>query len=700
MLIELLLTIIVIGFVGALLYIIQLQKELIVHSNHGEKTNVPQIPNVDPIKAEPHVTSDLNAATATETAQIQQSSVHEEKIHQIIGKSSTTDAKLLEDTKETERKWGIGSISKKFSSLTSTISTKMNTRAGKELKFQDQSSLNTALKKNIIQNSQIHQEQKSVKIFKLSLNKVSSNKASQIKKFEFGKSTTGSYVKNEKVVMILGATGSGKTTLINSLINYVFGVEYEDNFRFKLVTEDGDGRGNQAYSQTSWITAYTIHHKKGFKVPYTLTIIDTPGFGDTRGIERDTEITKQIHKFFTIPGKEGIDHIDAVGFVAQSSLPRLTFTQKYIFDQILSLFGKDIGENIYLLLTFADGKAPQVLNGINEAQMPYQQFFKFNNSVIFDDNTAEDEFATMFWKMGMRSFEKFFTEFSNIKSKSLTQTKSVLEERERIETQIEGLQSEIQKGLSKLEQLKKEVEVVEQHKADLARNKDFTYTVDEDSAVKNDLSPGTYVTNCLKCNFSCHNPCGIPDDGQKYGCAAMDGGGENDAKCKVCVGRCPWEQHKNMRYYFTTERKQVTKTSEDLKNRYLDASGKVKSANEIIHEMVDEFEAVQIKILGITEVLRRSINKLNEIALKPNPLSTSEYIRILIESEKSRAEPGWQDRVNHLNHVKEKVDNLAEIEKQGFDPFEAYRLKIQQERETKAGVWSAVGGYLQKINFW
>ena len=180
----------------------------------------------------------------------------------------------------------------------------------------------------------------------------------------------------------------------------------------------------------------------------------------------------------------------------------------------------------------------------------------------------------------------------------------------------------------------------------------------------------------------------------------MDGGGQSNARCTVCNGRCSWDQHKNMKYYFTTERKQVTKTSNDLNRRYQDASGKVKSATEIIDEMVDEFEAVQIKIIGITEVLRKSINKLNEIALKPNPLSTGEYIRILIESEKSTAEPGWQDRVNHLNQVKEKVDNLAEVAKQGFDPFEAYKQKIKQERETKEGVWSAVGSYLQKINFW
>ena len=502
------------------------------------------------------------------------------------------------------------------------------------------------VKQKLIKDSYCIESEASMKQYKLKLYETSKKDISKIQRNHFGRSKTGSYIQNEKVIMILGATGSGKTTLINSMINYVFGVEYEDKFRFKLVTEEESGGRNQAHSQTSWITAYTIHHQNGFKVPYTLTIIDTPGFGNTKGIQRDTEITKQINNFFNVHGDEGIDHIDAVAFVSQSSLPRLTLAQKYIFDQILSLFGKDIGENIYLMLTFSDGKAPQVLNGIEEARMPYQEFFKFNNSVIFDDNTAEDEFATMFWKMGMRSFEKFFEHFSNIVPKSLTQTKSVLRERERIETQITGLKFEIKKGQNKLELLKKEVEVVEQHKADLERNKDFTYTIEEDTIARLELEPKTYVTNCLMCNYTCHYPCEIPNDGEKYTCTAMDKGGKKGAKCTVCIGRCEWRQHVSMRYQLISERREVTKTSEDLKQKYKDASGKVKSATQIIEDMVDEFEAVQIKILGITEVLRKSINNLNEIALKPNPLSTDEYIRILIESEKSAAEPGWQDRVD------------------------------------------------------
>ncbi len=37
---------------------------------------------------------------------------------------------------------------------------------------------------------------------------------------------------------MLGKTGTGKPTLINSIINYVMGVDFEDNFRYKIIDID------------------------------------------------------------------------------------------------------------------------------------------------------------------------------------------------------------------------------------------------------------------------------------------------------------------------------------------------------------------------------------------------------------------------------------------------------------------------------
>ena len=301
----------------------------------------------------------------------------------------------------------------------------------------------------------------------------------------------------------------------------------------------------------------------------------------------------------------------------------------------------------------------------------------------------------------MQSFEKFFRHFHKIIPKSLTQTKSVLEEREIIETQIVGLQHEINRGLHKLEQLKKEVEIVLQHKSEIARNENFYYTVEEDTTVRHDLEPGIFVTNCLICNFTCHNPCKISKDEEKYKCAAMNKvKKQSEIMCRVCPQKCYWQNHKNMQFYFSTELREVTKTSDDLMRRYHDANGKMLKATEIVEDMREEFEAVQIKVIGITEILRKSITKLNEIALKPAPLSTPEYIDILIESERAAAKPGWKERMRSLNEVKNKVQQLAEIAKQGYDPFESYKKKIEEDKRTQRGVWSAVGDYLTGIEFW
>ena len=182
-------------------------------------------------------------------------------------------------------------------------------------------------------------------------------------------------------------------------------IGWKDNFRMKITLDETNL--SQAQSQTSNITAYTIHHQPWFTISYAITILDTPGFGDTAGIERDKEITDQICSCFQAQSPDGVDHVDAVGFVAHSALPRVTPVQRYIFDSILSLFGKDIGDNIFMLLTFAAGQNPQALSGTKVADISYKKFLKFNNSALFMDNAGIKEedliFNEMFWKMGAKA---------------------------------------------------------------------------------------------------------------------------------------------------------------------------------------------------------------------------------------------------------------------------------------------------------
>ena len=105
--------------------------------------------------------------------------------------------------------------------------------------------------------------------------------------------------------MVKGATGAGKSTLINGMVNYVLGVEWNDDFPFKMIVEDAKW---QTESVTDHVTAYTIHPMEGSRVDYTFTIINTPGFGDTRGMERDEEIKKkkQVKEFLSFEGGKAL----------------------------------------------------------------------------------------------------------------------------------------------------------------------------------------------------------------------------------------------------------------------------------------------------------------------------------------------------------------------------------------------------------
>lgn len=473
----------------------------------------------------------------------------------------------------------------------------------------------------------------------------------------------------EKVLMVVGATGAGKTTLINGMVNYILGVEWADEFRFKLVVEDSEQ--TQAHSQTKEITAYTFHPMEGSAVPYTFTIIDTPGFGDTEGLKRDKEITNQIKEFFLIPPPNGIDHLDGVGFVTQAPLARLTPTQEYIFTSILSIFGKDVAKNIFILITFADAENPPVMEAIKKANIPAQEFHKFNNSAIFANNTKtaqknedrededEDEhdfFNQMCWKMGARSFKKFFSAFEKSRSVSLQLTQEVLKEREQPQNLVEGLTPQINQGLSKIEVMRQEENILRQHETEIEQNKYFTFPVEVTKATKKDLSgTGQHTTTCRRCTFTCHKDCVYSNDGDKIKCCAMDRSGS----CTVCPNHCFWSEHSNLPYVFEYETVMEIRTSEDLKKKYDAAkSGKTK-VQGMIEQLEESLTEVHNNVLSTMFKAQQSLKRLDEIALKPNPLTKTEYLELLIESEKSEAKPGWKQRVHYFEQAKRQAEILS-----------------------------------------
>lgn len=529
------------------------------------------------------------------------------------------------------------------------------------------------------------QMQGSKETFKLKTKSTLNDRDKMIARVEFGIPQPS---KHTKVIMVMGATGAGKSTLINAMANYILGVDYHDEFRFILICDET--KESQAHSQTSLITAYTFYWQEGFNVEYNLVIIDTPGFGDTRGIEQDNRTVAQVRELFSEKGKNNIDQIHAVGFVAQASLVRLTAGQKYIFDSVLSIFGNDVQGNIFIMATFADNDEPKVMDALTEAEVPHADVFTFNNSALYAQ--SKGIMTESYWKIGYESLQKFFDHLVQINVISLSLTREVLDERKKLEIILNGLQPKIQDITLKVESLRTEEEILASICSDMAASESYKYKVKITKQRKVNLKPGTYVTNCSICSFTCHRPCSISDDAKKYDCSAMDKNGKSHAKCTVCPEKCRWQDHYNNPYFFESYEVEETRTAEDLKKRYNIAENDKEGAQNALSKLHDELDDLAKKIYADIHEARRCKERLSAIALKPHPMSDVEYIDVLIEAEKNEKKEGSEGRVELYSKMKTK----AEIMKKFSNEEIATELKKEKKGWWRIFVPDAVADYFSR----
>ena len=487
-----------------------------------------------------------------------------------------------------------------------------------------------------------------------------------IKKKDVAFSSSSAVTAQPKVLMLVGATGAGKTTLINSIANYIMGVEWQDDFRYKLITEKQSS--DQTKSQTKVITAYTFHKEEGFPFPYSLTVIDTPGFGDVEGLERDKKITAQIKEFFS--SENGIDQLHAIGFVVQSSLPRLTPTQSYIFDAILSMFGKDIAENIFVMTTFADSEEPQVLDAVRKANVPFEHYFPFNNAALFSSKSRNKIFNMALWEMSVQSYKHFFSTLRTVEARSLQLTKEVLTERQHLEVCLEGLQPQIQAGLAEKSKLENTKFKLRQHETMMRANEDYKIKVTVRKQREVPLEGDLYTTTCIQCNYTCHLHCTISDDSKKHKCASMTWlTSKKNTTCTVCPGKCSWTVHKNTPYRYEFYDAEEIQTLKELFQEFKVAESSRNETAALIDNINKRITEIDDVIEQMLQQARYSLNRLQEIALKPNPMTQAEYIDLLIESEKRECKLGWEDRVKCYEDAKKKALLITKVTKGDVDSF-------------------------------
>lgn len=452
--------------------------------------------------------------------------------------------------------------------------------------------------------------------------------------------------KPRKIIVMVGETGTGKSTLINAMINYIMGIRWEHKMWLEVIEIPED----QTESQTKAMTVYEVNAPRS---PFDLTVIDTPGFGGTEGFDKDKRISEALQQLFR--SKDGIHEIHAVCLVLKGSDVRLHERQRYILDEILSLFGKDIEKHILLLFTHQEklNLPKRMLNFIKESFSKYVKnyeyvSFTFNNcqSEYFDEEDRESYKTS--WNNGVENLSKFFDYVNEINPKSLHMTEGVLRARKQLDASVGNLRDRIRWAELKkqeLEQTKTALDKCENYKKE---QNNFQCVVDEPYK---DLVPinaswwhwNKQATRCTVCKENCHYPgCWWVRDLSK--CSVM-----TEGKCTVCTHKCDHTKHvKDSKIYVIKTRK-VTKTNNDLKKKYEKDVGEKRSLTAKLEKDIQQTEAEKIRLV---EECYQCLQKLMETALKSTSISSFIHLDFMIEKVK---ETGNQERVQKLEELKRRA---------------------------------------------
>ncbi|KAK3566879.1 hypothetical protein QTP86_004761 [Hemibagrus guttatus] len=489
-----------------------------------------------------------------------------------------------------------------------------------------------------------------------------------------------------KILLMVGETGTGKTTLINAMTNYILGVKFTDEVWFEITEKGGDHHmPNQSETQTTKITVYEVFPQDSRTC---LTIIDTPGYGDTRGIEYDKQIAENLHKLFR--NNTGVKEIDAVCLVVKASENQLSHRQLYIFDAVLSLFSKDIENNIVTFITHSDGLPPyNVLNVIKTAGIPCRknekneiEHFLFNNRQTEERRPEYNRALQTVWDLTADSLKYFFTCLNEQNRKSLQQTESILTESKQLESCISNLQNRIEFIECKGKELARIQKGLKEDREKIERNENFTFTVTKYHKENVSTADASWwdrkVTSCSVCKENCHEY-GCWRSPDAWWCYVM-----KNEHCTVCPGKCHYTKHVRENKKYVTRTTQITVSFNYLKKQYesnrkpeadmkFDSESFENVRKEIESNKKQEDEKLSIETrlkkeitesemekANLTGESYKTIIKLSEIALKPDSafivqsldflIPRAEETRLFNYAHKLRTlrniQPESQERVN------------------------------------------------------
>ncbi|OIW25493.1 hypothetical protein CONLIGDRAFT_718320 [Coniochaeta ligniaria NRRL 30616] len=495
-------------------------------------------------------------------------------------------------------------------------------------------------------------------------------------------------------ILILGETGVGKSTWINAFINYLtfdtldeaiveedlkwaipchFQTQVVNNGRFaqrevKVGSRRNEHDGSAGESATQQTSVYAVDIGK-----VRVRLIDTPGIGDTRGVDQDNKNMVDILRVL-----RSYKNLHGILILLKPNAPRLTVMFRFCIKQLLTHLHKNAADNIAFGFTNTRGSnfkpgdtfkpLEKLLNEYDDISMGLYE----HNVYCFDSESfrylaaqksgidmgyREDNSRS--WENSVEECKRLVRHFQGIQPHQVRSTLNLNETRNVIIRLTEPMAILAQKMAVSIKVNEEQVKELQQTKLSRRELEKRLFVQKESCASVEVEQPRTVCTHAECVDFRsdfegrdevtiiyktlCHRPCYLHNvtprtkgDPQLQKCAAMDARG-------MCgCGHSWWDHmHSYVEYQPMTYKHRDDAVNSDLLANASNIQIKeeaIRMKKTAIEEYRLEHEHVQTTAIQFGFFLKRH-------AIMPYNDATLEYIDMLIDQEKMKLTVGG--KVSH-----------------------------------------------------
>uniref|UniRef100_A0A1I7UQ09 G domain-containing protein n=1 Tax=Caenorhabditis tropicalis TaxID=1561998 RepID=A0A1I7UQ09_9PELO len=201
---------------------------------------------------------------------------------------------------------------------------------------------------------------------------------------------------DDKTLLLFGPIGSGKTSAITSMMNYLYDVKKENDFRFVL---------DEHVNATTGLTAYVFNNTV---LPYNVTVVDTPGVEDRMGNKTVSRLIKQWFEKELL--ESGAFRLDAISIVLKHDENQLGWPFIYELADVKRMFGDDLKTNVLPIITNSEVlPQPIAIKSLTQANISFLEYYKVNNSGFAPLPTGISKLQhNLYWTHGTASLENLF----------------------------------------------------------------------------------------------------------------------------------------------------------------------------------------------------------------------------------------------------------------------------------------------------